>query len=183
MLVDVNRRTPEFTQVRDRMQATMASAGTRIVKVQRVQNKLLWEYYCMRKELMKKRALGADPNEVAVWHGTRTTDPKVIYEDRQDGFMMQHSRQGMWGRGIYFAENASYSDGYAHTHGGQKTFILAKLLAGEEVHLASNSSLIVCPNKPAGGRYDTVTGTTGGSKVYIVYENGRAYPEYLVTYK
>ena len=32
-------------------------------------------------------------------------------------------------------------------------------------------------------RYDTVTGETGGSKVYVVYENGRAYPEYLVTYK
>jgi hypothetical protein len=31
-------------------------------------------------------------------------------------------------------------------------------------------------------RYDTVTGETQGSKVYIVYENGRAYPEYLVRY-
>ena len=50
--------------------------------------------------------------------------------------------------------------------------------------MASDSSLKVCPDKPAGGgRYDTVTGTTNGSKVYIVYENGRAYPEYLVTYR
>ena len=28
-----------------------------------------------------------------------------------------------------------------------------------------------------------VTGTTGGSKVFIVYENGRAYPEYVVTFR
>ena len=32
-------------------------------------------------------------------------------------------------------------------------------------------------------RYDTVSGTTGGSKVYMIYENGRAYPEYLITYR
>ena len=47
-------------------------------------------------------------------------------------------------------------------------------------------SLKMCPDLPAhlgAGRYDTVTGRTGESKVYIVYENGRAYPEYLVTYK
>jgi hypothetical protein len=31
-------------------------------------------------------------------------------------------------------------------------------------------------------RYDSVCGVTGGSRVFIVYENGRAYPEYLVTY-
>jgi hypothetical protein len=31
-------------------------------------------------------------------------------------------------------------------------------------------------------RYDSVSGTTGGSKVYIVYEKGRAYPNYLITY-
>jgi hypothetical protein len=35
--------------------------------------------------------------------------------------------------------------------------------------------------KPADG-YDSVSGETGNSIVYMVYENGRAYPEYLVTY-
>ena len=184
MLVDVNRGTPEFAAVRDRMAATMADAHRRIKKVQRVQNVLLWEYYCMRKELMKKRAGGKDPKEVAVWHGTRRTDPQEIYKDRQDGFMMQHSKEGMWGRGIYFAEKASYSDTYAHTATGDKVFMLTKLLSGEEVRIMpADGSLKVCPDKPGGGRYDTVTGDTSGSKVYIVYENGRAYPEYLVTYR
>lgn len=89
----------------------------------------------------------------------------------------------MWGMGLYFAEKASYSNAYAfRTAQGQKSILLAKLLAGEEVHLQSDSTLRMPPDKPDGRRYDTVTGTTGGSKVYIVYENGRAYPEYLVTY-
>eukprot|EP01043_Picozoa_sp_COSAG02_P032795 COSAG02_NODE_2207_length_9517_cov_3.723508_2_plen_383_part_00 len=184
-LVDVSTGTAEYNAVRDRMRATMREVGRQIQRIQRVQNVLLWEYYCMRKELMTKRS-GSDPNEVSVWHSTRSTDPKIIYSDTQDGFMMQYSAKGMWGTGLYFAENASYSDGYAntaHSGAGQRSFFLAKLLAGDEVHLSSDNSLRVCPDKPGGGRYDTVTGTTGGSKVYIVYENGRAYPEYLVTYR
>jgi hypothetical protein len=68
---------------------------------------------------------------------------------------------------------------------GLKSFLLVKLLAGEETDLKSDSSLKVPPAKapPATDRFDTVTGTTKGSKVWIVYENGRAFPEYLVTYK
>ena len=31
-------------------------------------------------------------------------------------------------------------------------------------------------------RYDSVSGDTGGSKVYITYDNDKAYPAYLITY-
>ena len=49
--------------------------------------------------------------------------------------------------------------------------------------MSRNSNLRIPPSIPGDNRrYDTVTGDTRGSKVYIVYENGRAYPEYLVTY-
>jgi hypothetical protein len=49
-----------------------------------------------------------------LWHGTKATDPKNIWEST-DGFLINFSNQGMWGRGIYFARNASYSDaGYAY---------------------------------------------------------------------
>ena len=43
--------------------------------------------------------------------------------------------------------------------------------------IPSDSSII----KPSDG-YDSVSGETGNSIVYMMYENGRAYPEYLVTY-
>ena len=32
-------------------------------------------------------------------------------------------------------------------------------------------------------RYDSINGITGGSKVYITFENDHAYPAYLITYK
>ena len=32
-------------------------------------------------------------------------------------------------------------------------------------------------------RYDSIKGNTGGSDIYIVYENSRAYPDYLITFE
>ena len=43
--------------------------------------------------------------------GTGKTDPADIYTDQQDGFMTQHAGdKNLWGRGIYFAEKAAYSN-------------------------------------------------------------------------
>ena len=181
VLVQVNSATAEYTSVLGLLRATIPSA--QMIRLDRIQNVLLWDYYCTRKARMRK-VNGAEPNEVSVWHGTRSHDPKLVYEDAQDGFMMQYCESGMWGKGIYFAERASYSDNYVHRNAqGQKLVMLTKLLAGEEQHIMPNDrSLRFPPKKPNGARFDTVTGDTGGSKVYVVYENGRAYPEYLVTY-
>eukprot|EP01048_Picozoa_sp_COSAG05_P011258 COSAG05_NODE_1050_length_6033_cov_2.478092_2_plen_61_part_00 len=58
----------------------------------------------MRRERMVRLSGGKDPNVVQCWHGTSKNDPRAIYEDAADGFMMQYSAAGMWGRGIYFAD-------------------------------------------------------------------------------
>lgn len=215
-LVQISKSSEEWKMVEKRLTKTIQNAT--LLGVVRVQNLHLWEYFSFRRDRVAKLSGMNDPNAVRVWHGTRQTDPMVICKDEADGFMMQHSRRGMWGRGIYFADNASYSNSYAYEEDRTfspvvpkpsyswynkmfstsppsndvpslkvvraKTLILANLVVGEEVDLPSDSSLKHCPTKPGDGkrRYDTVTGITGGSKVYIVYENGRAYPEYLVTY-
>lgn len=57
---------------------------------------------------------------------------------------------------------------------GEKCFMLTKLLVGDAVTLKPDSELRFPPAVPGedGRRYDTVTGTTNGSDVYVVYENG-----------
>lgn len=130
--------------------------------------------------------------------------------------------QGLWGRGIYFADKASYSKNYSHTpvksqtsgrpgpKQGELEMFLTRLLVGEtifadiglpilgvissanipfvkhtgkEVKLNQDRSLTVPPiDTMTGLKYNSVTGHTAGSQVWIVYENGRAYPEYLVRY-
>ena len=51
-----------------------------------------------------------------LWHGTNYTDHKLIING-DEGFDMTYSEHGMWGRGIYFAVNASYSHNYRRRHG------------------------------------------------------------------
>ena len=95
----------------------------------------------------------------------------------------------MWGAGIYFAENASYSHGYAYDNrDGSRSFFYAKVAIGQSVQLPSDNKLRVPPLKPTqNGKseesYDSIQGYTGNSNIFIIYENSRAYPHYLITYK
>jgi len=180
VFVPLDTTTTEWKAVEREFHKTMPAF--RLIKmIERVENPSLWEYFSFRQERVTK--LTGNANIQHVWHGTRSVDPKIICSDQNDGFMTQCSQQGMWGRGTYFAADASYSSNYAYTGWGAKTIILARLVIGDAVKLCADSSLTQCPDKPDGKRrYDTVTGTTQGSKVFIVYENGRAYPEYLVRY-
>lgn len=100
---------------------------------------------------------------------------------------MTYSTSGMWGIGTYFAYNASYSCGsYAYRlPNGQQQVFFAQVLTGEAYDCPSDGSLRRPPKKNEGSsglRYNSVSGVTGGSKVYIVYENRVAYPTYLITF-
>ena len=92
-LNEVRREVDEFVDVERKLQRTMPNA--RITKLWRVQNKKLWNYYCLRKERLAKNHILA--NVKTVWHGTSNVDPSVIYNDLQDGFAVQFARSGLWG--------------------------------------------------------------------------------------
>ena len=205
-LVEVPPDDEQYWSVLERMRSTMPDVY--ISKLWRVQNTSLWTYYSFHKERLSMHKI--THGERSVWHGTSGLDPSVIYDDQQDGFMMQFAAQGYWGRGIYFAENAAYSNAYAYRansptappsigDGGrsagdrdEREMFLTKLLVGNDIFMdrdESSDKALVCSrltvpptDTRTGLKYNTVSGKTGGSKVYVVYENGRAYPDYLVRY-
>lgn len=180
--------TPEWNRVEQRFKQTMTN---QIVNISRVQNTWLWEKYVMHRKRLGVKNEG-NINEQELFHGTRGNDPRQIYEG-EDGFDMRFSAQGMWGQANYFAVNASYSHRYAHqTSDGHREMFLVKVLTGDSYQSPSDHSLRMPPVKQAGGggkvrfaqmRYDTVTGTTGGSQVFMTYDNDKAYPAYLIKYK
>ena len=104
--------------------------------------------------------------------------------------MMQFAAEGYWGRGTYFAEKACYSHHYASSpNATTKQMFLAEVIVGDSCFCRPDRSLLVPPIKKeksdlglAVERYDSVTGITGGSRVWIVYDNSKAYPSYLITY-
>src|SRR4051794_38882236 len=105
--------------------------------------------------------------------------------------MTQFASEGYWGKGTYFAEKVCYSHHYAYVPTpGQRQLFLAEVIVGESILLKPDKSLKVPPEKPAKHsdvglaveRYDSVEGVTGGSRVWVVYDNNKAYPSYLITY-
>ena len=188
----------EMKEIAAKFKKTMPRATLK--SIHRIQNKMLWKKFNNEKELM---TLAGNSTTEILFHGTRGTKPEMIYNG-QEGFDMRMSNAGNWGVATYFAVNASYSDGYSysgsHSYAGNcdLQMFAAQVLVGNSVDYGGRSdrSLRLPPeiktqpvsssndpsNGPAVRRYDSVTGTTGGSKVFMIYANGKAYPEYLITY-
>ena len=167
-------------------ESTLRPQHYEIERIERVQNKLLWRRYfdCARRTDNFNHGV---LNETRLFHGSSSNQPEDIYRG-DDGFDMRFCNRGMWGKGNYFAVNASYSNAYAHScPGNRRQMLLAYVLVGHDYNCHSDSNLTKPPVRNATGdirrRFDCVSGTTGGSKVYITYENDKAYPAYLITYR
>ena len=175
----LKRHCNEWSEVARKFHATLPQ--TSIVKIERIQNKWLWEKYYQHCDRMKRKNEGVI-NEKLLFHGTRNTPPSSIYKD-EEGFDMRFGRAGMWGTGNYFAVNASHSDDYAHRlPDGTHQMFLAKVLTGRSIELQPDSTLRLPPPRQGNLRYDTVNGETNGSQVFITYSSDKAYPFYLITY-
>jgi len=195
----INLTSNEGKMVHDLFIETMP--GNRILSINRVQNKSLWQNYCYERSRMKERG---NATELVLFHGTRMTDPMVICKGTEEGFDVRLSAAGAHGRGIYFAEGASYSNAFTHMKAnGNRIFIVALVLVGNPFQSGGNGQLTRPPEIPGTKqRYDSVTSGNGGAGTkpcpsapgaiylgmrgtqahYIVYNNNKAYPYYLVEY-
>ena len=189
-LLDPLTEAEEYERVINQFKLTLPDVV--VLKIERVQNIIVWKRYHNRCQLMRNFNTAYLRDEL-LFHGTRQNKPEQIYRGAE-GFNMHFSRQGMWGKGNYFAVNSSYSNGFAYRAGsGVKKMFAAWVLTGNSVYSLPNAKLVQPPfmDKPAAAnqenvvqrRYDSVNGTAGGTRVYITYDNEHAYPAYLITYK
>ena len=195
----LNPEESEFATVADKFYKTMPNAE--IMSIEKIQNHELWRKYSDRAQQIRNEPQMQNCREKLLFHGTRDTDPKEIYKG-DSSFDSKFSRQGLWGRGNYFAVNASYSDIYAHSvHStGMRKLLVAFVLTGLSYFSNQDSSLTMPPYRskqetmppyrskqddPSGirRRYHSVNGVTGGTTIYITYDNNLAYPAYVITYR
>jgi len=176
-------KSDEFIKIFNRVKETLPSC--QVYKIERIQNKWLWKKYVNQIEIIQLKNNGIS-NEKYLFHGARNNPPENIYKD-EVGFDMRYSAQGFWGRGCYFAYNPSYSAvGYEYRLGsGQKQMFFARVAVGDAVKLPSNSTITMPTVKSTGNiasniRFDAVNSPDGN--IFIIYENSRAYPAYLITF-
>ena len=186
----VARGTTEWNVVERKVKQTLHNA--QIIQLCRIQNKWLWDNYAMHRKRVDVKNNGR-VNEMELFHGTRGNDPKHIYES-ENGFDTRFSGSGKWGQANYFAVDAKYSHKFTHiATDGLMEILLAKVITGDSCDCNPDSSLRMPPLKPSTGdvdspihfiqsRYDSVTGITKGSRVYMTYDNSKAYPSYLIRY-
>lgn len=184
-LLDISANEEEFAKIASLFWQSLPDLEIRTIE--RIQNRVLWKKYSTKSKSMHEDNIPC--RERILFHGTRQTSPKEIYEG-DSSFDMRHSRDGSWGKGNYFAVNASLADGYAHRIHGVKKMLLARVLTGISFFSPSKRFVKPPPLHVAGRNdtggvqrlYNSVTGQLGGSTVYITYENDLAYPAYIITY-
>ncbi|XP_062505158.1 protein mono-ADP-ribosyltransferase PARP11-like isoform X2 [Corticium candelabrum] len=173
----------EYNEVEPLFYKTMPRYSFKIIEIQRVQSCRLWIKYQLAKDRLKIKNEDEEVNEKLLFHGTRRTKPSQIYT-WPNGFDLAYARPRLWGKAIYFAENASYSKDYSYeipNSYNHRQMFLAKVLTGVCCNNAPQDSRRTKP-EVHGRMYDSLSGMANGSRVYAIFDNLHSYPYYLITY-
>ena len=93
----------------------------------------------------------------------------------------------MYGKGVYFARDASYSHRYTLPNpNGHRCMYFTQVLTGE--FTVGNSTMMVHvpppknPSISAHVLFDSTVDNTANPTIFVVYNDTQNYPAYLVTY-
>ncbi|XP_038138809.1 protein mono-ADP-ribosyltransferase PARP14-like [Cyprinodon tularosa] len=179
--VPIQATSPEYAEVLNLFQATCKRAVT---KIERIQNPAMWKSLQIRKHDMEVRN-NHQNNEKRLFHGTCETTVPII---NAQGFNRSYAGKNAtcYGKGSYFAVNASYSsnDTYSKPNqNGEKFMYLCRVLTGD--YTLAQQDMITPP--PKGGSdvylYDSVVDNLTKPNMFVVFHDSHAYPEYLITFK
>ncbi|KAG8142742.1 putative Zinc finger CCCH-type antiviral protein [Naja naja] len=177
--IELNRGSPEFLKIENLFQLTMKNY--KIHRIERIQNPSLWQVY-QQKEQMKKKKGGQKIDERLLFHGTNPSSLKAICTDNFD-WRLCGTNGTVYGKGSYFARDASYSDNYSQAKEDEKAMFLAQVLVGE---FAMGHQLYTRPPAKLAdvlNSYDSCVDNTTNPSIFVIFEKHQAYPAYLIFYR
>ncbi|KAM4561028.1 poly(ADP-ribose) polymerase family member 14-related sequence 1 isoform 1-T1 [Fundulus diaphanus] len=178
--VPIQATSSEYAEVLNLFKAT---CNRSVTKIERIQNPALWKSLQIKKQEMEVRNKHQN-NERRLFHGTSESTVPTI---NKHGFNRSYAGKNAtcYGKGAYFAVNASYSssDTYSRPNqNGEKFMYLCRVLTGD--HALGQQNLIAPPSKGSGvDLYDSVVDNMTTPSMFIVFHDTQAYPEYLITFK
>jgi hypothetical protein len=186
-VVPVPTGSTEFTFVQAEFSKT--AQGCTIVGVERIQNKTLWNRYCICRETMNERAPpSARAREMRLFHGTKADSmDKINVQGLNRAFAGQNATS--LGKGVYFARDASYSaqDTYSPKGAeGEKQMYLALVAVGD--YCKGNKDEPV-PSKARPGATsvhdlcDSTVDNEASPTIFVTYNDTQQYPDYRITFK
>ena len=180
-IVELNLKESPAVGVIDIFQETCPNYT--VVKIESVQNQMLYDsYWNELKKLMK--LLGEEKiNTDFLFHGTKRSDVMDLIQVQ--GFRKEFNTIGVYGKGTYFAKNASYSVAYSCgdvSNNVYKMFCCSVIIG--ESHLGKREyELTTWPKKENGLIYDTLVDKIDDPSIYVIHENDRAYPMFVIYFK
>ncbi|XP_068953802.1 uncharacterized protein [Petaurus breviceps papuanus] len=166
----------EYQRVARRFKRSMYKST--ILKIERIQNPYLWTSYIYKRNWMEKKNPPGIQNEHFLFHGTPAQNCSSIIEN---GLKSTCRKDGMYGQGIYFAVDAQISSKYCGKGcQGPRLMFQVRVLTGE--YSKGHSSIKLPPEKPGGGRYDSLVDSVGMPRIFVTFFDDHSYPEYLITF-
>ncbi|XP_021254186.1 poly [ADP-ribose] polymerase 14 isoform X3 [Numida meleagris] len=182
-LVALTPSCEEYLEVQKRFQKTTRNFV--IEKIERIQNPFLWQTYQIKKKSLCMKNKTQD-NEKLLFHGTAKMSLSTInYNGFDRGFAGVNAAS--IGNGTYFAVSAVYSaqDIYSKPDStGRKYMYLARVLTGE--YCVGSRGLVTPPPKCLADPtdlYDSVVDDMNIPKMFVIFNDIQAYPEYLITFR
>jgi Poly(ADP-ribose) polymerase catalytic domain/WWE domain len=187
--IEVARDSPEWHHIEDYFKASL-DTGVEIthLRIERVQIKSLWQAYAVKRREVEDRFAHYPeelvnnkgcPEEKWLFHGTTTTAVDQILDHGFNRSFAGHNG-ATYGKGSYFARDASYSCRYAvpDSSGIQHVF-MCRMVVGD---WCSGSQDQLTPNsKPGGGLYDSTVDDIADPEIFVSYHDAQVYPEYLLS--
>ncbi|XP_063060298.1 protein mono-ADP-ribosyltransferase PARP14-like [Engraulis encrasicolus] len=172
----------EYSEVEKEFRKTGLNSA--IIQIERVQNSSLWKNYMIKKDEFDQKNKHTN-NEKRLFHGTTAN---TIDKINNHGFNRSYAGSqvgAMYGKGSYFAVDPQYSaSGYSKPDAsGHKRMYWARVLVGDYTQGAGG--MIGPPAKNTGNAadtYDSVTDNTTNPKMFVVFNDVQAYPEYIITF-
>ena len=123
-------------------------------------------------------------DERTLFHGT-TPDAVEAICKRNFDCRLSGKHGTRFGRGSYFARDASYSHHYAKTDTyGFRHMFVAKVLVGSciEGHANYRTPPPKNPEDPGSDLYDSCVDNQSNPLIFVVFDTDQLYPEYVISY-
>jgi poly [ADP-ribose] polymerase 10/14/15 len=195
--VDVDSDSDEYDEVVAFFESSMGERRRfSVTNLERIQNLPLWQSYAVRKQIIYTRDAGSTHHRINnldltdierrwLFHGTAgAVVPKIETQGFNRAFAGKHAV--LFGKGVYFARDASYSSDETYSapdRNGIQRMFLCRVIVGDwcrgvEGQLTPDAK----PHNPL-ELFDSTVNSVSQPSIFVIYHDAQAYPEYLISFR
>lgn len=182
-VVCLDHSSAEYKRVKSGFKRTVSKV---VVKIERIQNLNLRQAYEVRKKELQNKNGTVWAGEKVLYHGT-TAEAAVSIQSSNFNRTFAGQNGTVYGHGTYFAVDPSYSADPKFSPpsvNGTQVMFVSLVLTGH--YTKGNIDSKVPPphsSHDPNDRFDSVVDDMQNPRMFVVFHDCQAYPDYLITFK